>query len=135
MTENPLLKKLGAKPGKRILILNAPDGYLEQLQPLPEGVELHTLPDGQYDLIQVFVLNRAALDKSGPLALTASRPDSFLWFSFPKGSSKIQTDITRDSGWELLREAGYEGVSLISVDNVWSAFRFRPAALVKSGKK
>ena len=40
MTENPLLKKMKLKPGQHAAIVNAPDGYLEALQPLPEKVEL-----------------------------------------------------------------------------------------------
>ena len=37
MAENSLVKKLGVKPGQKMLILNAPEGYLHLLEPLPEG--------------------------------------------------------------------------------------------------
>ncbi|HEY5368302.1 MAG TPA: hypothetical protein VIJ75_04855 [Hanamia sp.] len=53
-------------------------------------------------------------------------PDSVLWFAYPKGTSKIKTDINRDT----IRETGegYEitTVTAISIDDTWSALRFRP---------
>lgn len=54
------------------------------------------------------------------------KPESLLWISFPKGSSKIQTDLTRDKGWEALREVDLKWINLISVDDTWSAFSLRP---------
>ncbi len=53
-------------------------------------------------------------------------PDSVLWFAYPKGTSKIKTDINRD----ILRVTG-EGfgittVTAISIDDTWSALSFRP---------
>jgi hypothetical protein len=56
----------------------------------------------------------------------ALKPESLLWVSFPKGTSKIQTDLTRDKGWEALHAADLKWVNLISVDDTWSAFGMRP---------
>jgi hypothetical protein len=57
-------------------------------------------------------------------------PDSVLWFAYPKGASKIKTDINRD----IIRVAGEEynitTVTAISIDDTWSALRFRPIGKV-----
>ena len=49
-----------------------------------------------------------------------------LWISFPKGTSKIQTDLTRDKGWEILQELELKWIHLVSVNETWSAFALRP---------
>src|SRR5207244_2361506 len=48
------------------------------------------------------------------------------WTYYPKGTSKIQTDLTRDKGWDaLLKNPQFQWISLISFDDTWSAFGFR----------
>jgi hypothetical protein len=55
------------------------------------------------------------------------KPDIMVWVYYPKGTSKIQTDLTRDKGWDcLLAESDkLTWISLISFDNTWSVFGFR----------
>jgi hypothetical protein len=57
------------------------------------------------------------------------------WISWPKKSAKVPTDLTRDVLWGLLAEDGYDSVASVSIDAVWSALRFRPAAEVKRSAK
>ena len=127
MPAGDLTKKMGMRPGHRVLVLNAPDGFTETLAPLPERVALETTPTGgAFDLIHVFVHDKAEVDRMAPDALAVLSPGGLLWFSHPKKSSKIKTDITRDVGWDILAVSGLRPVSLVSIDETWSAFRFRP---------
>ena len=59
-------------------------------------------------------------------------PDSILWFAYPKGSSKIKTDINRDTIRVTGEEFNITTVTAISIDDTWSALRFRP--IEKVGK-
>jgi hypothetical protein len=52
--------------------------------------------------------------------------DSVLWFAYPKGTSKIKTDINRDTIHVTGKEFGLKTVTAISIDETWSALRFRP---------
>jgi hypothetical protein len=52
--------------------------------------------------------------------------DSALWFAYPKGTSKIKTDINRDSIRLTGEEFGIRTVTAISINDIWSALRFRP---------
>ena len=70
--------------------------------------------------------------RSRPKAAKALKPESMLWISFPKGTSKIQTDLTRDKGWEGLQKLDLKWVNLVSVNETWSAFALRP---YKEGEK
>ena len=66
MTENPLIKKLQLKPGLRALFLNAPEGYVASLGPLPDGVALVDGPPGTLDFVQLFVRDSVELAKYAP---------------------------------------------------------------------
>lgn len=125
MANSPLASKLKIMADTQILIINPPQEYLEQLDPLPDGIELKTKPLGQFDFAQLFVKNGAELEQFLPGVLKSLHDDSLLWISFPKRSSKIQTDLSRDHGWEPVEKAGFKGVSLISINDTWSAMRFR----------
>jgi len=69
--------------------------------------------------------------------MQALKPGGLLWFAYRKKSSKVKTDISRDIIWEGLMSIGIHPVTLISIDDTWSALRFRPSTLVtgKAGKE
>jgi hypothetical protein len=126
MAENALAKKMKLKAGQRAAIVNAPDDYIATLRPLPEGVEVVEELDGTFDWVQVFLKKRAELEALLPQLVGALKPASMLWFTFPKGTSKIQTDLTRDKGWDALQQVDLKWVNLVSVNDTWSAFAVRP---------
>ena len=61
MPESALARKLKLRAGQRAALLNAPEGYLGALRPLPDGVELFDHVEGQFDWAQLFVSNRTPL--------------------------------------------------------------------------
>jgi hypothetical protein len=123
MPESPLAKKIKLKPGLKAAVINAPENYLDELK---HDADVAQKLSGKFDWIQIFAKNKKELDALVPKAATALKPDSILWLSFPKGASKIQTDLTRDKGWEILQEMDLKWVTLISVNENWSAFALRP---------
>jgi len=125
---SPLARKLLIKPGNRIALVDPPAGYAERLQPLPDDAELVEIQPG-LDVVQVFVQDRAALDEAVP-ALDSVRDGGVLWVCYPKGGRKAGTDLNRDLLWEALGSRGLTGVTLVSVDDTWSAMRFRPTSEV-----
>lgn len=129
MSESALAKKLKLKAGQRAAVFNAPEGYLNALRPLPEDLELLDHANVQVDWAQLFVRSKSELDKLAPQVIAALKPESLLWISFPKGTSKIQTDLTRDKGWDTLQQANLKWITLVSVDETWSAFALRPYKL------
>lgn len=127
-----LVKKLRLQSAQRVLILNTPPGYMDELGDLPPGVEVVYQPEGTFDFVHLFVKNVAELERLGPEAIQAVEYDGLLWISYPKRSSKVETDITRDVGWDVMARAGLRPVTQISINDVWSALRFRPAERVGS---
>lgn len=51
----PLVKKLGVKPGSRVIFLGPPEDYAATLGQLPPEVRQSAKLDGSFDLIQLFV--------------------------------------------------------------------------------
>ena len=123
MPESSLAKKMKLKSGLKAAVINAPENYVDQLR---HDTAMSPTLNGEFDWIQIFVRNKAELDELAPEAAKALKPESMLWISFPKGSSKIQTDLTRDKGWDSVQKLDLKWVNLVSVDETWSAFALRP---------
>jgi len=117
------------KSDLKAAVINAPENYVDALK---HNTALSPTLNGKFDWIQIFVRDKAELDALAPKAAKALRPESILWISFPKGASKIQTDLTRDQGWEGVQKLDLKWINLVSVNETWSAFAMRP---YKEGEK
>jgi len=124
MSEKSVVQKLLLKPGQKMFLLDAPEGYRRSMAQLPEGARLE-VKLVQADVIQIFVTSMEELKKK----LEAVRPilteKTVLWISYPKGTSKIATDLDRDIIREYAEGVGLTGVSIFSIDEDWSALRLR----------
>jgi hypothetical protein len=118
-------QKLKIKDGDKILAVNPPADYKESLGQLPTGAKI---ADSQNDAGHVhwFVKDRTQMEKELKKVLPLINDDTVCWIFYPKGTSKIQTDLTRDKGWDNLLTNDLEWVNLVSFDDTWSAFGVRP---------
>ena len=132
MTNSSLVKKLKIKTGQLIAVINPPEGYLEELGSLPEGVDLSTKLEGRFDLVHLFVENSAQLGQLFPSVFQSLKEEGLFWISYPKGSSKIKSDLSRDQGWQPVSKAGLRAVSMVSINDTWSAVRFRKEQFTSS---
>lgn len=120
----PLASKLKIKEGYTLLTLNAPRDFESTLSPLPADVMVVT-SGAAYQQIHWFVLNQAQVEKDLPKVLRLLKEGVTCWTYYPKGTSGIQTDLTRDKGWEALLKIDFQWLSLISFNDTWSSFAFR----------
>lgn len=123
---SPLARKLLLKPGQHGALVNPPSDYRPKLDPLPEGFVLDERLGSNMDFVQVFAKDAEELRKHIRPAVQAVTNDGLLWICYPKGGKKAGTDLNRDILWNLMTEYGMAGVSLVSIDDTWSAMRFRP---------
>src|SRR6266508_559408 len=126
MADKSLAEKMKLKRGMHAALVNSPSGYRDQLSAPSEAEISNRLESGPFDWVQVFIKSKAELESLVPLLAKALKPASLLWVTFPKGTSKIQTDLTRDKGWESLRPLDLKWLNLISINETWSAFSLRP---------
>jgi hypothetical protein len=135
MIASPLARKLRMKPGMRALIIAPPPGYLKSLAPLPEGFIISPKAAGTYAFVQIFATNLAEIGRCSQTLAKHAGPQSLVWIAYPKKTSGIESDISRDIIREAMREAGWDTVSIVAIDEVWSALRFRKADEVPSRRK
>ncbi|PZR21034.1 MAG: hypothetical protein DI535_28980 [Citrobacter freundii] len=122
----PLSKKLRIQQNAILLTINAPADFKNTLNDLPEGVTISSTAK-KYDQVHWFVKNQAQVEKEMSRVMKLLTGNVTVWVYYPKGSSGIQTDLTRDKGWDcLLKEDDkLTWISLISFDDTWSVFGFR----------
>ena len=135
---NPVIKKLQYKLQEDVLIVDAPAEFKEVLSDWKKTAKLYNAPSGNktFSFALIFVKTAADVKKAAKNYIKLLEPDAVSWMAYPKKTSKkYNSEITRDSGWEALGELGYEGVSIVSIDDDWSAFRFRKADYIKTMKR
>lgn len=128
----PIFDKLNLKQQSNILVVNAPPSFESELQAL-DGVTVWR-EAGQLEAVQfalMFVTRQAEVDRLAPVFADKLEGDAVLWFAYPKGTSKRYTcDFNRDSGWQAVRDAGFDTVRQVAIDADWSALRFRRFAYI-----
>jgi hypothetical protein len=118
-SKTPLLQKLGYKEGERVLIVNSPEWFAEALSKsnIPTALSLpatwaHVFCDTQNELFRF--LNYADLDSI----------EKGIWFSWPKKSSGVETDLTEQTFRDAVLPIGWVDVKVAAIDETWSALKF-----------
>lgn len=119
----PLAKKLGLKEGLTVGLLDAPDGFVDTLDGLPDGVSFRTQLRGRLDVVLAFVMTRAQLEKRLPAIIRAMERDGALWVCWPKKASKVPTDMTEDVVRDVVLPLGLVDVKVAAIDEVWSGLK------------
>ena len=117
----PLPKKLGIKPGHRVLLLGAPEGF--SLGELPEAVRVVRSLRGEADVIVSFHLERRDLERRMPALRTAMVPNAGLWIAWPKRASKVPTDLDENVVRALALANTLVDNKVAAIDEVWSGLR------------
>ncbi len=121
---NSVSQKLRIREGDQLLPINAPPAFAATLEPLPRGVAIVAKPVLATQL-HWFVTTAAQVQKEADRVLEQLRDGMLLWTYYPKGTSGIQTDLSRDHGWDAISAASLQWVGLIAFDETWSAFGSR----------
>lgn len=106
------------------VVINAPQHLKAQFSDCGCTISEHLKSLSNNTLI--FINNRNEFVEFLNKELKYVEPDSVLWFAYPKQTSKINTDINRDSIRGMGEGFGLATVTAISIDETWSALRFRP---------
>jgi hypothetical protein len=121
----PLVKKLGIKPGHRLALLGAPNGFGATLGALPGGVVAQTdLHGAPLDVIVLFAHDRAALLRGFAPAARRLAPAGGLWVAWPKKASAVPTDLTESVVQTVGLGAGLVDNKVCAIDEVWAGLRF-----------
>ena len=110
-------KKLQVPTGTPLFLVDPPKRF-------DPGVK--TSEDEAGTAVLVFVADSKALKARAKPAVDAAKADRLSWIAYPK-AGQLGTDLHRDKLAQLMKQHGVEPVRLVSLDDVWSAMRFRPS--------
>ena len=127
-----LFKKLNLKNQSEILVLQPPRSFEKELEKLEDVQILRDLnAAAKFDFVLAFVTSEEEIDRWTNPVKEKAPGDAVIWFAYPKTSSKkYQVNINRDRGWDALEDAGFKPVRQVSIDQDWSALRFRRKSFV-----
>jgi hypothetical protein len=124
MSEKTIPQKLLLKPGRTMAIVNGPETVMPQFVVLPdfarmvEEIELA-------DVVLVFIKNFTEFNAFFRPLTKRLKAETIFWVAFPKKSGTISTDLDRDKLHVYAATLGWQGVSLVAIDEDWSAMRFK----------
>jgi hypothetical protein len=130
-----LREKLNYKDQQRIAILNSDEIMLNFLLNEFKDIRVDTSIDPRYPYEFMIVFSRfvCEVESLASGALHNLITDGTLWFAFPKRRSKrYSSDLDRDHGWEYIIDKGFDRVRLISLNDDWSALRFKNVRFIRS---
>ncbi|WP_205573279.1 hypothetical protein [Flavisolibacter nicotianae] len=126
-----ILDKLALKNEKNILIQGLPSSIEKQFAKLSFAKNLTPLlKSRKLDFALIFAVSESQLNNILADIVPALKEETRLWVAHPKTTSKISTDLNRDSSWSRLYGMGYETLETVSLDHVWQAISFNKCEVV-----
>ncbi len=120
----PLPKKLGITTGTRVALLDAPDGFGDELVPLPADVTLLKRAGSRLNVIVYFTKDRAGLERRFGAVAKGLVANGGLWVAWPKKASGVATDLTEDVVRATGLAHGLVDNKVCAINDVWSGLRF-----------
>jgi hypothetical protein len=129
-----IFAKLNLTNQKTIFVIDPPESFQEELSQLSDIKIFGNLKSaGELNFAVIFVSQKKQIDQIAPALAKKAQGDAIVWFAYPKGTSKkYQCDFNRDTGWDALRELGFDTVRQVAIDADWSALRFRRTEFIGS---
>lgn len=120
----PLVNKLGYKDGMRVWFDAMPDSVRAEIYAGDLTLSEEEVPTSGINAAHIFVTEKSAMEEK----LTALRqlidPAGFIWVSWPKKASKVETNITEDTiRTVILPTTDLVDVKVCAVDVVWSGLK------------
>lgn len=130
-----VFEKLQLADEKNLLIQGLPSSIEKQFSKLSFAKNMTPLlRSRKIDFALVFAVNENQLNGILNDVMPSLKNDTKFWIAYPKATSKIATDLCRESSWNKLTCSGYESIERIELDHVWSAMRFITTESQAEGK-
>ena len=127
-----VVEKLQIKDEKNMLVQGLPSTIEKQFVKFSFSKNVTPLLKvKKIDFALVFAISHNQLKDILKDVVPAMGEDAKLWIAYPKVSSKIVSDLSRDCNWQCISTWGLECVRSVALDNVWCAMRFKKAENIK----
>jgi hypothetical protein len=125
ISTTPLYKKLGITGNSEIIVLNQPKNYVDFFSDFPSNVIINENEEcGQVEFIHIFVKTTKELEHFYDLAKMNLKKNGFLWISWPKKGSKIETELDKFIIMKYGLDNGLVDTKVASIDENWSGHKF-----------
>ena len=129
-----VFEKLNLKDQQEIVVLHAPASFEPEMARLAVMTIHHNLASvAETGFVLAFVTKKAEVDALAKQIAKKAKGDAVVWFAYPKGTSKkYKCDFNRDTGWDVLKAAGFDTVRAVAIDEDWTGLRFRRVEFIKA---
>jgi len=129
-----VFEKLNLKDRQEMVVLNAPESFEPELARLAVMTIHHNLTSvAETGFLLAFVTKKSEVDTLATKVAKCAKGDAVVWFAYPKGTSKkYKCDFNRDTGWDVLKAAGFDTVRAVAIDEDWTGLRFRRVEFIKA---
>ena len=126
-----IFEKLQLTTEKTVLIQGLPSSIEKQFSKLSFAKNLTPLVrNRKIDFALIFAVSEHQLNGILDDIMPALKEETKLWVAHPKITSRIVTDLNRESSWHKLTNAGYDGGDQVTLDHCWVAVNFKKAELI-----
>lgn len=120
---NNLILKLEVKNYTKPYLVNAPDKYSELF---PSAIVNNNLTNliNNLEWVQVFYKDKNKLQNDINSLKNKLSKEGQLWISWPKKSSKVETNLNDQIVRDIGLSAGLVDVKVVSINEIWSGLKF-----------
>jgi Protein of unknown function (DUF3052) len=120
MSDKPIAERLQVKGERRLAVMGASAVVDNKI-----GVKKQRCDISEADVILLFAADRGQLHSTLPSMLGKAPKDAIIWIAYPKLTSKLAGDLSRNLIHALAAQSGLDTVSQIAIDDDWSAMRVK----------
>jgi hypothetical protein len=120
MSDKPVAERLQVKGERRLAVVGASAALEKTVGAAKARADL-----ARADVVLLFAADRAGLEAKLPDVLKTMQETAILWVAYPKLSSGLAADLSRDIIHALAPSHGLDTVSQIAIDEDWSALRLK----------
>jgi Protein of unknown function (DUF3052) len=120
VSDKPVAERLQVKGERRLAVVGASPVLEKTVGAARARADLASA-----DVVLLFASDRAGLEAKLPDVLKTMQETAILWVAYPKLSSGLAADLSRDIIHALAPKYGLDTVSQIAIDEDWSALRLK----------
>ncbi|MCP3103321.1 DUF3052 family protein [Myxococcus sp. K15C18031901] len=113
---------LGIRAGSKVSVINPPRGFVQKLNPLPDGVEFLVTAQTGLDVILFFSHDAQELVQRLPALARAMALTGGIWVCWPGGEG-IKTSLSEDFVRQAALDIGLVDNKICLIDETWTGLR------------
>lgn len=113
---------LGIRSGTKVSVINPPRGFVQKLNPLPDGVEFLVTAQTGLDVILFFTSDPTELVQRLPALSRATTLNGGIWVCWPAGEG-VKTRMSEDFVRQAALDIGLVDNKICIIDETWTGLR------------